>query len=189
MDPPLSTRGELQAAALAEHLAHSADPPLDIVSSPLLRATSTAVVVAQRLKLDVRIDERLIEISHGQWEGLLKSTVERRWPDMMAAWRTAPESVTFPGGESLSDVARRWNAFVRDVKRFQAPLVIVTHDVIVRLAVLGARGEPLSSFGSLIAENAALTELDGENGGLRLVRFNERSYLGSYRVEATGQAL
>jgi len=110
-DPPLSARGALQAKALAERLSGSVDlRPNAIASSPLARARRTAETVAEKLACGVTIDERLIEISHGAWEGLLRTEIQRRWPDMMAAWRSAPDSVTFPGGESLADVQRRWQS-------------------------------------------------------------------------------
>ena len=190
MDPPLSVRGEQQADALAAYAAaHAASRPKSIVASPLLRARQTADIVAGRLELPVQVDDRIIEVSHGAWEGLLKRDVERRWPEMMAAWRNAPETVVFPGGESLSDVVQRWRSFLSDAQGFPSPLMLVTHDVIVRLAVLEARGKPASQFNSLTAENAALTELDDTSGGLRLVRFNEQSYLGTLRADPATQAL
>jgi broad specificity phosphatase PhoE len=190
MDPPLSERGLQQAGALAQHLATCADSrPAAIVASPLARARRTADIVANRLGLGIHCDDRLIEISHGEWEGLLKSEVEQRWPDEMSAWRSAPQSVTFPHGESLADVHRRWCAFLDDAGSFFSPLLIVTHDVIVRLAVLDAKGEPAARFNSLASENAAITELCYSADGLRLVTLNHGSYLGALKQDTASQAL
>lgn len=160
-----------------------------IVSSPLARARLTADVVGERVAQAIQLDDRLIEISHGKWEGLLRSEVEQRWPEEIATWRSDPEHVTFPGGESLGDVHRRWRAFVSGLGSFPSPLLIVTHDVIVRLAVLDARNEPLSRFSAIASENAALCEMSRHEDALRLVRVNDTSFLGADRADAASQAL
>ncbi len=189
-DAPLSERGALQSNALAERLAADGDVrPRAIVSSPLSRARDTAAPTARMLGLDVDVDPDLIEISHGAWEGLLKSEIASAWPAMFAAWRDAPDSVRFPGGESLDDVRARWRSFVSDVERYPSPLLVVTHDVIVRLAVLDARGQPLSAFNSLTSENAAITEIDCVSPELHIVRLNDGSHLGDLRADPAAQAL
>ena len=190
-DAPLSPRGVAQARALAAHLAglRAADMPKAIVSSPLQRARDTAMPAAQALGLDVSIDERLIEISHGEWEGLLKSEIAERWPAMYAAWRTAPDTVVFPGGESLDEVRARWRAFCGHASSMPAPLLVVTHDVIVRVAVLDARREPLRAFNAVIARNASIAQFSLSSGALALESLNEDAYLGDLRVDPAGQAL
>jgi broad specificity phosphatase PhoE len=189
-DAPLSPRGARQAEALAQRLAtDDSIRPRAIVSSPLSRARDTAAPTAQALGLEIDVDPDLVEISHGEWEGLLKSEIELRWPAMFAAWRAAPESVHFPDGESLADVRARWLSFVSDVERSPSPLFVVTHDVIVRLAVLQARGQPLSAFNTLAAENAAISAFDYDKGVLTLVSLNEGSHLGEHRADPSAQAL
>jgi broad specificity phosphatase PhoE len=189
-DVPLSPLGVRQAAALAQRLASDDDVrPRAIASSPLARARETAAPAARALGLEVDVSAGLIEISHGEWEGLFKPEIESTWPSMVAAWRTTPESVRFPGGESLDDVRTRWRQFARVVERYPSPLLVVTHDVIIRLAVLDARGEPLSAFNSLAAENAAITEIDYDSPKLHLVRLNDGSHLGDLRVDPAAQSL
>jgi phosphoserine phosphatase len=190
LDAPLSERGILQAQALADYLASSAQwRPSAIVSSPLARARDTARVAAERIGLHASVDEALVEISHGEWEGLRKPEIAQRWPEMFAAWRSTPESVRFPGGESLDDVRGRWRTFLSGAALHASPLLIVTHDVIVRLAVLDAGKQPLRDFNSFATENAALTAIDYTPAGLQLLCLNERSYLGAHRVDPTAQAL
>ena len=190
-DAPLSERGILQATALAEYLSRNGSArPNAIVSSPLSRARDTADIVAHALGLPVETDERLIEISHGAWEGLLKSEIAARWPDMLAQWRSSsPDAVRFPGGESLDDVRVRWQSFLLTAPERPSPLFIVTHDVIVRISVLDARGRPLAGFNEITSENAALTELDFLTGNPKVIRFNERGYLGDLRADPAAQAL
>jgi phosphoserine phosphatase len=189
-EAPLSKRGALQADALAARLAADKDlRPRAIVSSPLSRARDTAAPAARALGLKIELVPDLIEISHGEWEGLLKPEIASRWPAMFAAWRDAPDSVRFPDGESLDDVRARWRSFFSDVARYPSPLMVVTHDVIVRLAVLDALGEPLSAFNSVAAENAAITEIECDSPELHLIRVNEGAHLGDLRADPATQAL
>lgn len=87
---------------------------------------------------------RLLEISHGTWEGRLREEIEREDPQRMQAWRTAPQSVQFEGGESLANVDVRWRSFIGALKAEDT--IVVTHDVVVRVAILSSEGRPLSEL-------------------------------------------
>ncbi|MBV8367190.1 MAG: histidine phosphatase family protein [Candidatus Eremiobacteraeota bacterium] len=187
-DPPLSPLGERQARAVAERLACAVHPGA-IVSSPQRRARSTAELIAARCTLPLVLDDRLVEIAHGQWEGLLRSQVAARWPDWLDRWRDEPQTVRFPGGESVADVRARLDAFVSNVSDFASPLIICTHDVIIRLAVLWASGEPMERFSQLKGENAGITRIALENGCPTLIGFNDIGHLGELRSNLAGQAL
>lgn len=68
-DTPLSERGLRQGHLLAEGLHHI---PIDVcISSPLQRSYQTCKFCADLHKLPVATDERLLEINHGSWEGVL----------------------------------------------------------------------------------------------------------------------
>ncbi len=80
------------------------------VSSPLMRASETMRLARANLGLDPAsfdLDDRLKEISYGQWEGLTLPEIEARDPPVLARregdkWGFAP-----PDGESYRDVAGR----------------------------------------------------------------------------------
>jgi len=187
-DPPLSPLGEMQARAVAERLAREGHMR-SIISSPQRRARATAQTIATRCKLEVVCDERLVEIAHGEWEGLLRAQVAQRWPDWLERWRDEPQSVQFPGGESLSQVRTRFLSFIGDASGFGSPLIVCTHDVIIRLAVLWACGEPVERFTGLKSDNAGVTEIDLTDGQPTLVRQNDVAHLGELRSDLAGQAL
>jgi broad specificity phosphatase PhoE len=111
-DPPLSSLGEQQAAAVAGRLARpNASPALPVPAgtprriwhSPLVRAESTArAIAAARDELVLlRPDAGLAELAQGDWEGHTADEVSARWPAELAAWRTDPEHHHAPGGEPL----------------------------------------------------------------------------------------
>jgi phosphohistidine phosphatase len=55
----LTAHGRIQAGALGERLAASAEPPRLVLSSPLLRARETAEAIARATGAELRLDERL----------------------------------------------------------------------------------------------------------------------------------
>ena len=67
--------------------------------------------------------------------------------------------------------------------------VAITHDVIVRLAILRATGKDLSAFNDVQADNAAITEFEMSGTALTLVRRNDAKHLGSLRSDTRAQAL
>jgi probable phosphoglycerate mutase len=202
-DPPLSPRGQEQARALATRLREEAggdagpERLAEIVSSPLSRALDTARICAKALGLKVRVDDRLTEICHGDWEGKRRDEIASLWPDAFAAWRSTPHLVRFTGGESLGDVQSRLEAFVENLRSSASPLLVVTHDIVVRLAILMAENKPLSSIGETRADNAAINEFElayssrpsGRLSILEAIRVNDTTHLGPLRSDTSSQAL
>lgn len=124
-DTPLSERGLRQGHLLAEGLHHI---PIDVcISSPLQRSYQTCKFCADLHKLPVATDERLLEINHGSWEGVLAPEIAKQFPQEFALWHTQPHLVQMPdGGESLEDV--------RSVRAL--PLTIMLPNISIRLCWL-----------------------------------------------------
>jgi broad specificity phosphatase PhoE len=129
-DPPLNERGREQARALAEKLA---DVQLDaIYSSDLLRASQTATIVADGRAIDVRLDPELRENDFGDWTGLTRDEVERRFPGGSLLRRSGRKG--WGGGESYEEMADR---IIRAVDRIAAThpgerVLVVTHNGPIR---------------------------------------------------------
>jgi broad specificity phosphatase PhoE len=106
-DPPLTDLGVRQAEAAGRYLAAELlsgerdHPPrsLLVLSSPLQRARATAEIVARECgqSAEVEVDEQLIELDYGKFDGLTLGQVE---PADWAAWRADP-SWRPPGGDGL----------------------------------------------------------------------------------------
>ncbi|MGB6534508.1 MAG: histidine phosphatase family protein [Xanthobacteraceae bacterium] len=101
---------------LAREGRHSSD--YGYVSSPLMRARETMQLVRATLGLDAHgyeVDDRLKEISYGEWEGSTLLEIEARDPHLLARREQEKWAFEPPGGESYRDVARRvagWYAAV-----------------------------------------------------------------------------
>jgi len=128
IDVPLSAHGENQAHALGR--AFASEPVARVISSPLLRARATADAIAAAHACAVEIDERLIELDYGAWDGIALADVSAGdW----AAWRADPTFAP-PGGERLTDVTARVASFCTDVLADEL-VVAVSHVSPIKAAV------------------------------------------------------
>src|ERR1700724_1555522 len=104
-NPPLTELGRQQADAAARYLAARGGIAAGI-SSPLQRSHDTATAAAKRVRLDVTVDDDLIETDFGGWEGLTFSEAAERDPELHRRW-LRDTSVRPPDGESFDSVADR----------------------------------------------------------------------------------
>jgi broad specificity phosphatase PhoE len=124
-DIPLSSEGERQVRALGERLAGI---QIDVaIASPLSRARRTAEAILAHHTAPLELDDGLLEISHGKWEGQLASDLERDHAEMLGQWRDAPgrDVPAGPEAETLGDVERRaWPVLARLVERTNLALAL-----------------------------------------------------------------
>ena len=186
LESSLTATGLAQAQALARALA-----PLRvdrIVASPLARCMQSAIPLAAAHALQVQRDDRLLEIAHGDWEGRLRAEIERDDPQTLQAWRERPSSVQFRGGERLQEVRERWLAFA-DTIVGKSTIIVVTHDVLVRLAILEARGASLDRLWEPRVINGGFSRYTVENGRWTLLEECADGHLGGLQVDVSQQAL
>jgi probable phosphoglycerate mutase len=155
----LSALGMSQAFALSDAMAEARVER--VVSSPLLRCTATAKPVADRLNVPVETDDRLIEIAHGTWEGRMRDEIVANDPLRYRAWREDPAHVAFAGGERITDVLARWRAFVAAL-RPSCTTLVVTHDAVVRVALVDAQRRAIDTFWDAPVENGAYAAFDAD---------------------------
>ncbi len=182
----LTALGTAQAAALAE--AMSAASVGRVIASPMLRTTATAALTADRLGLPLETDDRLIEIAHGSWEGRLREEIATNDPARYRAWRSDPARAAFVGGETLVQVRERWRAFARAFAS-DVPALVVTHDAVVRVALVDALGRELDAFWDVQVENGAYAVFEVERGYWTLLEECASGHLGAERTGPETQAL
>lgn len=182
----LTPTGLQQAAALADALAGLG---IDrIVSSPLRRCVGTAWPLSQRVRIGIETDPRLVEIAHGDWEGRLRDDIAREDPDLFSRWQTNPGQVTFRDGESLADVTRRWRAFAGALAGKNG-VAVLTHDVLVRVALLDATGRGFEDFWVPRVVNGGYARFQVDNGTWTLLDECVDDHLAGLLVDAGTQAL
>ncbi|MFE3851677.1 bifunctional RNase H/acid phosphatase [Streptomyces griseorubiginosus] len=178
-DPSLSDVGREQAERAAEALARRGTIQ-HILASPLTRTRQTAAAVAERLGIEVTVEDGLIETDFGAWEGLTFGEVRERYPDDLTKWLADPEAEPTGGGESFAATATRIAA-TRDklVAAYAGRTVLlVTHvtpiKTFVRLA-LGAPPESLFRMELSAASISAVAYYADGNASVRLL--NDTSHL------------
>lgn len=193
MESALSGLGVAQGFALAEYfaqrLAASERVPMRIVSSPLRRCQATALFTAQRLGLPVETDERLTEIAHGTWDGRYRDELARNDPERYRAWREDPAHVSFEGGETLGDVLARWRDAAAELATRPDDMLVVSHDAVVRCALVDLQGRSLDAFWEVPVENAAFALIDNDGHDLTLVTAFHAGHLRELRANVASQAL
>ncbi|GAA2497992.1 bifunctional RNase H/acid phosphatase [Streptomyces thermolineatus] len=177
-DPDLSDKGRWQAERTAAALAARGTVQA-VVSSPLARCRQTAQTVADRLGLEVRIEDGLRETDFGAWEGLTFAEVKDKYPADLEAWLASSKAAP-TGGESFASVARRVSV-ARDkllARHSGRTVLLVTHvtpvKTLVRLA-LGAPPESLFRMELSAASVSAVQYYADGNASLRLL--NDTSHL------------
>ncbi|MBY8846120.1 bifunctional RNase H/acid phosphatase [Streptomyces sp. SP2-10] len=178
-DPSLSDAGREQARRVAEALARRGTVQA-IVASPLARTRETAGIVADRLGLDVAIEDGLRETDFGAWEGLTFGEVRERHPEDLNAWLADPGAHPTGGGESFAETAVRIEAAREKLVAAYAgrTVLLVTHvtpiKTFVRLA-LGAPDQALFRMELSAASLSAVAYYADGNASVRL--FNDTSHL------------
>ncbi|WP_456455167.1 alpha-ribazole phosphatase [Thermovibrio sp.] len=161
MDIPLNEEGKEQARKVGEAL--KGFPVKAVYSSPLSRCKSTAEEIAKHHNLEVKVKEGFKEIDHGEWEGMLASEVEKRYPELLKLWREKPSRVKMPKGESLEEVYKRAvKAFEEVVKEHQEEdlIVIVGHDATNKVLMCYLLGTDLDKFWAFKQANCGITVLE-----------------------------
>ena len=146
-DTPLSERGLTQGHLLAEGLRNT---PIDLcISSPLQRSYQTCKFCADLHNLSVATDERLLEINHGTWEGILAKDIAAQYPEEFHQWHTTPHLVQMPGGgETLEDVRKRVrDAFDDYVVQYPDKTILVAaHDAVNKAIICDILGLGMEHF-------------------------------------------
>jgi probable phosphoglycerate mutase len=177
-DTELSAQGRAQAERLASRLA---DLRIDaIFSSPLLRTVATAEEVARNRATGVVPVPELIEINHGEWEGLTVEEVNRQFSALYATWHRDPQLVRFPGGESLGDVrARALPTLQQIVLTCKGDVALVCgHDAVNKVILAESLRLPLSEFWRVRQDPTCVNLLEVKAGDLCPVVINDSSHLG-----------
>lgn len=158
-DLSLSDAGRRAAAALAESWP---EPPTRVVASDLARTGETAAVLAERWKLDVRLEPRLREMHFGAWDGRVRDTLALDDADRLAAWTAAWSTARVPDGEAFPDVAARVAAWWEDEQRSLVnddSLAVVAHAGSLRALICHLLPLPLERAFQLRLDYARVTGL------------------------------
>jgi probable phosphoglycerate mutase len=157
-----------------------ADKALDaIVASPLARAMMTAQPLAAATGLEIRRDDRLMEIHAGVFQGLCWHEIDERFPDEMRRWRSHDPDFVLPGGESRRELMERGHAALEDIRRLDAKRVaVIAHGGVLTAGFKGLLGIPADRNPFALA-NCSISKLVWKDGRPQLRTLNETAHLGA----------
>ena len=176
-DIPLDAKGLRQAEATARYLGSQ---KVDVVySSPLPRASTTSREIARECRVEARTLNALIDIDYGEWQGLSLEEVRDRDDSIYSQWLSDPRKVTFPGGESLSQVRDRATAVIESLleRHLGQTIVLVSHKVVCKVLLCSFLGLDDSYFWRVEQHTCAINEIDIWDGSYVVSSLNDTCHL------------
>lgn len=163
---PLTEKGIDQAKKAAEFLEHMNISA--IYSSPIERAKHTAEIVGSHNSVDVRIDERLIELDMGKFTGMPYEQIFSSHGNVFMKFYNGELEIAHNGVETFAEVKKRVLGIVDHVLENHPDenVVLVTHMDPIKAM--------LSTIVDLTPEN--LFELIIANASLNIFREYKRKF-------------
>lgn len=184
-DSPLTNLGVRQAVQLGKRLS---DTDLDVIfSSSSRRALRTAQLVNEKQKSEspLYLEDDLMEISLGEWEGMLRSEVDELYPRMQSLYfNNPPEFHPVGNGETFFQVRDRVIPFLNKVleKNKGRNILFVTHTAIVKLILGHFEGRSMDRLWEPpIIHPASLSHVEINGSGPRIKSYGDTRHFKAYR--------
>jgi broad specificity phosphatase PhoE len=184
-DVPLNEHGRDEAGALSRHLE---DVHFDACySSPLGRARETAEIVARPHSLDVRIDDGLVDVDYGEWQGSSEAKVREQYAETYQRWLERPHHMKFPGGESLSAVRKRAIASLEVIRAGHADgvVAVVSHRVVAKVVMCAFLGLGNAAFWRIRQDNCAYNVVELSTNGAVVTVMNDTCHMSAVGMAPT----
>jgi phosphoserine phosphatase len=159
-DIQLTDRGVREAQSTAQWIAQRWRPTI-VYTSPRRRCIDTGNAIARQCNVMTQVLSFLDDLDYGEWQSRTHEDMEREFPAMYRRWRTAPQLVRFPNGESLQDLLAR----AADAQRFALDkhpaqtIVMVSHDSLNRALLMHILDQPLAAYWKLAQAPCAINEI------------------------------
>ncbi len=195
-DIPLDDFGRKQALAVAEELkTRKLEKPI-FLSSPLQRASETAILASSFLDekedkfsnykktssttgAQIYTENAFNDINFGEWQGKSRALVESSYPELYQKWIVEPDSVSFPGGGNLRETSiKALEAFYTAAKKYaEYDLVIVSHRVITKALLCMLLGCSLNVFRRIQQNTACINLLEWDGASFNFLLLNDTCHL------------
>jgi len=155
-------------------------------SSPLNRALGTAEILASPSGLKVMPLPGLIDIDYGSWQGLSLREAQAEDSRLYQLWQQNPHLVTFPQGESLTQVRMRAVATVDSLPANHAgeTIVLVSHKVVCKVLLCYFLGLDNSHFWQVEQDTAAINIMELRDNASVVKLLNDTCHLRELKLAA-----
>lgn len=158
-DPDLSPEGIAGVKEISQYVDN--DKIDAVYASPLKRAYQTAELLTNNSK-KIIVDQRLIEMDFGSWEGRDAKPLYEKYPDAFDYMGMfSPNFVKYvQNAESYDDLIERCRSFMNDLKRNESDktVMVVCHGFTIRGILAGLFHLNISDIGA--AKNVSFTEIN-----------------------------
>ena len=160
-DIPLNEEGRLMAEKACEEYK---DLHIDVCyCSPLIRAVETAQIVLKNRKIPIIKDERLMEMSFGDYEGIENSFAIPDCPINILFQKPGEYHESIGGAETWEELFARTGAFLKEVIEPQLQegkdILIVGHGAMNASIICQVKGMPIEEFWSAGLEQCKILEV------------------------------
>ena len=147
--------------------------------SPLERAHLTAQIIANTKGLSCKLDNRLVEMNFGEWEGLTRPEIKEKYPDVFKTWMEEPHLANIPKGETTEIAQNRIIEFVDDkiMKSEKSTILVVSHGTIIRLLLLNVLSMELKHYYKLKLGNGSINLVEFRHYGPVLIKYNDTCHM------------
>ena len=169
---PLTLTGLEQSEKIAKFL-----KPFNIstiYSSPIERAKKTAEIVSEHNSLEIKTDERLIELDMGKFTGMPYDEIFEKHGNVFLKFYEGDLEIAHNGVETFVELKKRILDMVDFVIREHNDenVLLVTHMDPIKALISTIMGLQANSLFELIIENASLTIFKEEQGKLTISAIN-----------------
>lgn len=168
----LNQVGRSQAHQLAQNL--KLLPIRAVYSSPLERTMETAAPLAAELNLPIQVQDGLLEIDYGRWQG--RTYKQLKHTNLWKILHYEPSRVRFPGGETLEEAQCRLVTSLENIAGWHMDQDLVacfTHADAIRLAVAHFLKMQLDDFHRLTIHPTGVTAIELGSDSTRLIYLNQ----------------
>lgn len=115
LDIPLCEDGRQQTRESLDDLV--AAKPEIVYTSPCQAAQQTGELVAEAAGVKCKPLDKLTNLDHGLWQGMLVEEVRTKQPKVYRQWQESPQTVCPPDGEPLSNAKARVTEAIRKLQK------------------------------------------------------------------------
>lgn len=161
-DVPLNSKGLRQASMVARRF-EQVENIDTLLSSPLMRALTTAEAISSRTGLKPHLNRGLMEMDFGQLEGLTLAGLSEQYPELATRLSDFSDlDLRFPGGESRREFHGRVRQTIDRIVTSNAGsrLVVVAHGGVIASLVAQLLGDDPNDWRRYSIDNCSVTHLE-----------------------------
>lgn len=171
LDTELTPDGVQQAKNVAKRLKNICFDAA--YSSPLNRARVTAeyILAAQQQPLELHLDDTLMELGYGAWQGLSFDQVKQTDPENWFLNRYSPSLMRIEGADSVVERVAQARSFVHLLYQMypMGTVLITSHAFAIRILMAACMGLPIEATRFFAFGNTSVSIMDLTENGPRLV--------------------